>query len=312
MEPENNTGTEKQIDRPAEKPSFEQQQLEAIYDGFKERLETFFLECKKQIQTSARDYREAASTIKEQGAAIEELKRRKSARELLDSLGYSFARLYRAVVAVPDEVCAKRELIACIQQFNREFENIGIHPIYNLSQGAYQDRKRYETLVCQAEDESQAGTVELDKMGFEIEGEQTISARCIEFVKDKNFIQHDDLPKQETKSAEKFPFRYNIDFQYIQVPNGSYIAILSHDMTNVFDDLYDWQGDHRIWLGYWLEISKKMRGNALISYDKLKRHNGFSLTIENGILYLCLCQIRTTFGRAEYKFQEKLPLAIIR
>ncbi len=316
MESENsNVIKEGQAESFSEKPSYEQQQLEAIYNGFKEQLEKFFCDCKKQIQGSARACREAESTIKVVQDENEKLKCKKSAWELLDGLGYAFAWLYKTVEAIPDEVCAKKELLNCLQNLNAAFGNFGIHPIYELSHGEYQDKNRYELVVCTAQDRSQVGMVEMDKMGFEIEGEGIIKAQYVEYAMNKNFKQDGDRLKGEISSCEQFPFIYDKDFYIERDYYGrEYIKIISSFMLDKFNDNIDLNGKDYIYLHayYSLKNVRKIRDNTRISDKKLSRLNAVYLDIKSGSLYLYLVENITCHGKNKFEKLEEICLTTIR
>lgn len=309
MENENNSEVDEQMEDSSKHLSYEQQQLETMYNSFREDMEAFFSQCKNQIRELERARREDESTIRAQTEKIEKLGQKKTAWKLLDGLGYAFARLYKTIEALPEELCARQELIACIEHLNSELENFGIHPIYELSHGEYHDRTYYKPFVRQARDESQVGAVEVNKVGFEIDGEGIIEAQYWEYVKDKNFGQDDDLPEQETQ----LPFRHNIDFRYIQEDDRNYIQIISDYMLTAFDDMIDRREEGCIQLNrpyYWSHL-RRMHFQMPQSQDKRREFNVFYLTMENDELYLYLCEAKPHFGKLEYKSQEKLLLATI-
>lgn len=299
--------------------TYEQKQLDVLYDEFNQKLRGFYDGCKILIDESSEENRRLSCKIEAQEKELEEAQKRRSARNLLDGMGRAFARLFNTIYSLPSEISAKQNLCKCLDTISDELKNRAITLIYDPRCDMMRD-KNYKCIgTLSASDKELIGEKRvIDKVGFLIENEEIIPAEYYEYKKEKD--GRTSSPDEEY--VQSYPFTQNKDWKLSrgQMKDGRIGLMLQITSKNMRQEFKNNMGICCEEL--FLNVRYGFPGGTAGRYrsPSMGRHEGnrqfefhaYKVFIKEGILYLDLYQIVPNgYGNETNNLIAEFPLAEI-
>lgn len=288
--------------------------LKDVFDRCAQLLDDLYRESAETFQDTVRDLDDANNQVLEREKEIELLKKRRSAREVMDRIGLPLARLYSDIDKLPEEETCKADLLKDLEVLDGAFKNCGIMQIKKLPDQTERNSENYKLRgPLYISDEQLIGKSVIMKVGFCIENEEPIPAEYAECIMEEKKPEEKPEKKPEEKPSQEYPFEYDTDFDTGVTDDGIPVLQLKSDwMCKALFDLP---------LGSVLPLNEEWvptGGRRLIYRDPVSRKdfsaNSYQINAvkldENGNGELVLCVYTNTFFGSKSK-ENKFPLAYL-